>query len=205
MLSSASRLCLVLALTLIGPCAFAALPQSGAIELDPSRTAIAFKLPGSLHTTHGTFELKRGAIKIDLISGAAGGLIVVDVTSGESGLSAREDRMRDSILETQKFPEILFAPYHVTGHLERDGRFRAVLQGMITLRGEEHQLAIDAVGTLDGDLVVATARFSIPYVRWGLKDPSVLFLTVAKQVDIDITAVGQIMPVPLSAERLPND
>ncbi len=42
------------------------------------------------------------------------------------------------------------------------------------------------------DDLVATAHFSIPYVEWGLRDPSVLFLTVAKDVDIDIAVTGHI-------------
>jgi hypothetical protein len=40
--------------------------------------------------------------------------------------------------------------------------------------------------------LVVTAHFSIPYVQSGLKDPSVLFLTVAKQVDIDIATAGRV-------------
>ena len=40
-------------------------------------------------------------------------------------------------------------------------------------------------GRLDGERVTATCRFSVPYVEWGLKDPSVLFLTVGKEVEID--------------------
>ena len=36
----------------------------------------------------------------------------------------------------------------------------------------------------------ATAKihFTIPYVKWGLKNPSTLFLRVSDKVDIDIAA-----------------
>ncbi|WP_423959501.1 hypothetical protein [Candidatus Binatus sp.] len=33
---------------------------------------------------------------------------------------------------------------------------------------------------------------AVPYVDWGMKDPSVLFLTVAKQVEIDVATEGRI-------------
>jgi hypothetical protein len=31
--------------------------RSGTLELDPAKTLIEFRLPGALHTTHGTFKL----------------------------------------------------------------------------------------------------------------------------------------------------
>ena len=36
------------------------------------------------------------------------------------------------------------------------------------------------------------SHFSVPYVDWGMQNPSVLFLTVAKQVEIDIATEGRI-------------
>jgi hypothetical protein len=39
--------------------------RSGTLELDPSKTLIEFRLPGALHTTHGTFKLERGTITAD--------------------------------------------------------------------------------------------------------------------------------------------
>jgi hypothetical protein len=57
-------------INVIGSCAFAYLLtiavsvhgaasaelRSGTLELDPSKTLIQFRLPGALHTTHGTFK-----------------------------------------------------------------------------------------------------------------------------------------------------
>ena len=33
---------------------------------------------------------------------------------------------------------------------------------------------------------------SVTYVEWGVEDPNVLFLTVAKKVDIDIATSGNV-------------
>lgn len=166
--------------------------RPGALELDPSKTLIEFRLPGDFHTTHGTFKLKRGTIEADPATGAASGSVVIDAASGDSGLSARDDRMRDSILEAQKYPGITFMTQHVAGQLGTDGQFRAKLQGVLTLVGTGHQITMEVQGRLSGDSLIATSHFSVPYVEWGLEDPSILFFTVAKQVDIDITTAGHV-------------
>ena len=164
----------------------------GIIKFDPARTLVEFRLGGSLHSTHGKFQLRTGIIKADSASGKAEGIIVVDAASGDSGDSIRDHRMKDSVLEAEKFPEITFSARHIEGHLDRGGGFQVKLEGVLKLHGAEHKIAIDARGTLIDDNLVATAHFSVPYVQWGLKDPSLLFLTVAKQVDIDIATTGRV-------------
>jgi polyisoprenoid-binding protein YceI len=167
--------------------------RSGALELDPSKTLVEFRLPGSLHTTHGTFKLERGTIIADPATGKAGGSIVVDARSGDTGIGARDNEMRESVLEAQNYPEITFDPQHFTLELRRGGQFQATMQGVLTLHGGRHDFALTAQGRLVGDNLTATAHFSVPYVDWGLEDPSVLFLTVAKQVDIDIATTGHVV------------
>lgn len=167
--------------------------RSGTLELDPSKTLIEFRLPGGLHTTHGTFKLEHGTIRADLTTGEADGSIVVDAASGDSGIGARDNRMKDSVLEVQKYREITFTPGHITSKLGADGQFRAKLRGVLTLHGAGHQVVMEVEGRLIGDRLVAKSHFSVPYVEWGMEDPSVLFFTVAKQVDIDIATAGYVV------------
>jgi polyisoprenoid-binding protein YceI len=194
MSSSIRAILLVLAIAASAHQAAAAQSRSGTLELDPSKTLIEFRLHGSIHTTHGIFKLDHGTIIADLATGEAGGLIVVDARSGDSGIGARDNRMKDSVLEVQKYPAITFQPRHATGQLEKDGQFHARLQGVLTLHGAEHQIVMEVQGRLVGDILTAKSHFSVPYVEWGMKDPSVLFLTVAKQVDIDIATQGHVVP-----------
>src|SRR5208282_5351517 len=99
--------------------------RSGTLELDPSKTQIEFRLPGALHTTHGTFKLEHGFIKANPATGEAGGSIIIDARSGDSGIGSRDNRMKDNVLEVQRYPEITFRPLHVTGQLGNDGQFQA--------------------------------------------------------------------------------
>src|SRR5271156_357270 len=170
--------------------------RSGTLELYPSKTLIEFRLSGTLHTTHGTFKLERATIIADPATGKAGGSIVVDAGSGNTGIGARDNDMRDSVLEAQRYPEIIFDPQHFTYELKGRGQFQATMLGGLTLHGGKHDVALTAQGQLVGDNLTATAQFSVPYVEWGMKDPSVLFLTVAKKVDIDIATSGNVVWTP---------
>ena len=40
--------------------------QTIALDLDPAQTQVEFSVGSTLHTVHGTFRLKRGAIQFDL-------------------------------------------------------------------------------------------------------------------------------------------
>jgi hypothetical protein len=47
---------------------------------------------------------------------------------------------------------------------------------------------------IEVEVLTARTRFTVPYVKWGLKDPSVFILKVAKDVDIDLTLIGKLTP-----------
>ena len=166
--------------------------RSGTLELDPAKTLIEFRLPGALHTTHGKFKLAHGTIRADFATGEASGSIVVDARSGDSGIAARDDRMKTSVLEAQKYPEIIFTPRHAIGKLEKDGQFQAKLDGVLTIHGARHEVVTEVRGRLVGNTLTAACQFSVPYVDWGMEDPSLFFLTVAQQVEIGIATEGQI-------------
>src|SRR5438270_6481510 len=74
--------------------------QEMTVQLDPDHTRVAFTLGDVLHTVHGTFKLKNGTIHFDPTTGAASGLVVVDVTSGDTGNNSRDRKMHKDILES---------------------------------------------------------------------------------------------------------
>jgi polyisoprenoid-binding protein YceI len=165
----------------------------GRLQLDPHHTVVAFHLAGRLHDTHGTFQLRQGMLEVDPATGTAGGAVVADATSGESGDATRDGRMANVVLEAAHFPEIRFRPSRVDGQRQPDGTFHATLHGMLTLHGTEHAIAVAVDGSLVDDELSARGHFTVPYVEWGLADPSILLLTVAKTVDLDVTTTGHVI------------
>ncbi len=192
---SRGALRLALALTLLTLSAAMTAPsgaQEAALELDPARTRIDFTLRGFPHTVHGTFTLKRGTIRIDSATGRADGLVIVDAASGDSGNRTRDSDMNESVLETQRYPEIRFSPQQVEAQGVPQGEFRVKIRGVFWLHGTEHEVTLDALVRLAGEEWSATTHFVVPYVAWGLRDPSILILRVADKVEVDVNATGHV-------------
>ena len=45
---------------------------------------------------------------------------------------------------------------------------------------------------MSADHWTATVHFTIPYAKWGMKNPSTLFLRVNDSVEIDLVAAGNV-------------
>ncbi|HSU32152.1 MAG TPA: YceI family protein [Bryobacteraceae bacterium] len=161
------------------------------VKLDPNQTKINFILGDVLHTIHGTFKLGDGDIWIDAATGKAGGRITVSADTGDSGSRARDSRMDKSVLQTSKFPEITFAPDRIDGQLNEAGESTFHLHGLFGIHGATHDLTMIVKSHIEGNRVTANADFDVPYVKWGMKDPSTLFLRVDKMVRIEIAAAGK--------------
>jgi polyisoprenoid-binding protein YceI len=182
----------VAAIFFVSAMAGSLLARGAVFELNPAQTDVSFTLGDVLHTVHGVFKLKSGKIEFDPATGAASGLIVVDATSGASGGDGRDRRMHKEILESPRFPEVTFTPQRVVGRVALQGPSQVEIQGVIKLHGTEHPLALKAQVEPAGDHWNAVLRFAVPYVEWGLKNPSTFILRVSKEVNIDIRAAGSL-------------
>ena len=165
--------------------------QEASLEIDPAKTKVEFTLEDVLHTVHGTFTLKRGNIRFDSSTGAASGALVVDATSGQSGSNARDHRMHANVLESGAYPEIVFRPDRVEGKVAAQGASHVQLHGVFAIHGAEHEITVPTdVEAVDGEYTV-NARFLVPYVKWGMKNPSNLFLRVNDKVEITVHTVAR--------------
>jgi polyisoprenoid-binding protein YceI len=138
------------------------------------------------------FQTEEGSTHFDPATGQASGRLVVDATSAASGSGARDRRMQKNFLENEKFPEITFTPDHFEGRLSPDGESEIDLHGMFGIHGAEHEMTLQTTVQLRGDQLSANTHFVIPYVQWGMKNPSTLFLRVNDKVMIDLQAVGKL-------------
>jgi polyisoprenoid-binding protein YceI len=166
------------------------------VVLDPAQTQIRWKLGADLHKVDGTFKLKSGEFIFDPATGVAEGEILVDATTGESGNAARDKRMHDEVLESNRYPAMFFHPTQLKGSFKPgESTQQLQAQGSFNIHGADHALEMPVKVETVGDTVTATARFTVPYVAWGMKNPGKLLLRVSKQVEIEVIAKGTIKPV----------
>ena len=173
-------------------------PGNLVFVLDPAETKVNFTLGATMHTVHGTFQPLRGRVEYTAATGGAHGEIVVDAPSGASGDAGRDKKMHAEILETDKFPIITFRPDRVEGKVAAEGESTVQVHGIFSVHGADHELNVPATVKVEGKNWTATVKFSVPYVQWGMKNPSVFLLRVSKTVDVEITATGTVTPGPPS-------
>jgi polyisoprenoid-binding protein YceI len=164
--------------------------QEATLNFAPAQTTVNFTLGDVLHTVHGSFNLKSGQIQFSPATNAISGEIVIDAASGNSGSGARDRKMHKEILESAKYPQITFRPDRVDGKVPSSGTSTVQVHGMFGIHGAEHDLTVPAQVEFAPDRWDLTVHFNVPYVQWGLKDPSNFFLHVEKTVAIDLHATG---------------
>jgi polyisoprenoid-binding protein YceI len=181
--------------TLIVFAAFSARAQAQEIVLtaDPAQTSADFVLGTTFHTVHGSFRAKRGELRFDPASGKVTGAIVFNATSGQSANDGRDKKMQKDVLESQTYPEITFRPDHVEGTVG-PGTSTVRVRGQFNIHGADHEITVPVQVTLAPGTWTATAHFSVPYVQWGMKSPSVLFLRVNNSVDLEFHGSGKLTP-----------
>jgi polyisoprenoid-binding protein YceI len=160
------------------------------LHFTPADTKIGFTLGDSLHTIHGSFRLKSGDVEYDSRTGAVQGLLVVDATSGQSGSRIRDRRMHGEILESGRYPEIKFRPNRVDGRVARSGSSSVQVHGIFSIHGSDHEITVPARIEISPDHWTLDLHFNIPYVKWGIKNPSRFLLRVSESVEIDVHATG---------------
>ncbi|MFZ0957265.1 MAG: YceI family protein [Candidatus Sulfotelmatobacter sp.] len=183
----------LLLFALLGASAAASAQQS-TLQLDPAKTNVNITLGDVLHTVHGTFRLKRGTLQLDPAAGMLTGEIVVDAKSGDTGSKMRDGKMHREVLESEQYPEITFRPDRLEGTVSPQGKSAVKVHGIFTIHGVDREIDVPAAADLEGAHWTATLHFTIPYVKWGMKNPSALFLRVDDSVQIDIVAAGTLAP-----------
>ncbi len=161
-------------------------------RVDPAQSSVKYTLGDVLHTVRGTFKVKRGELQMDG-PGKMTGEIVVDATSGDSGSGMRDRKMHKEVLESSRYPEIRFRPDRVEGAVAPQGKSSVMVHGLFGIHGTDREINVPAQVEISPDHWTATVHFTVPYEKWGMKNPSNLFLKVNDSVEIDLTATGSVV------------
>ena len=183
---------LIFALSLaLAPLVFA---QHQTFTVNPDASKVAFALGGNTHHVDGTFHVQSGSIDYDRSAQTISGSVIVAAGSGNSGDQGRDKKMNSDVLDVAHFADVSFVPKSYQGTIPASGDFTIQVTGVFTLHGTPHDLTAPMQIHIEGTALTAKTHFTVPYVQWGLKDPSIFILKVANVVDIDLTLTGSLTP-----------
>ncbi|MEJ2085540.1 MAG: YceI family protein [Acidobacteriota bacterium] len=162
------------------------------VSLDGEATEVGFVLEATLHSVHGTVSLLSSELLVLPAQSELRGELIIDARSADTGNARRDRDMHSKVLESERFPRVLLSPSRFEGDLTLNGDSRVRVWGEVEIHGSRHPVELDVDVSMAGDEVRLTTEFTVPYVNWGMKDPSKLLLRVAKEVSVQVEAIGRI-------------
>jgi polyisoprenoid-binding protein YceI len=165
--------------------------------IDAAHSAITWELPATLHTVRGSVPELSGSVEIETDregAHAARGRVVVRAGAMKTGNESRDKTMREKVLETDAFPEIVFEADRVEADwskLTSGAAFEAKVSGRLTVHGKALPLDVPVSVEPSGQAVVLSGSFPLRWKSYGLYDPSFGIVTVREplRVKFRLTAV----------------
>jgi len=180
------------ALALAGILAPAALAQRQTFVVNPDASEVKMTLKTTHEIVNGTFRVQSGSIDFDRSTAKISGSVVVLSGSGKTGNDSRDTKMTKNILKVEQYATVSFEPKAYNGTLAPSGDSNLQVSGIFTLLGTPHEITVPMLVHLEGASATAKAHFVVPYLQWGLKDPSFLFWKADKDVAIDLFLTGPL-------------
>ena len=169
-----------------------ALAQHQTFAVNPDASEIKMTLNTTHEVVNGTFHIQSGSIEFDRSNPKMSGSVAVLAGSGKTGNDSRDKKMNKDILKVDQYTTVSFAPKIYTGTIAPRGASTIQVSGVFTLLGTAHDLTIPMQIHIDGSKAIAKGQFVVPYVQWGLKNPSFLIWKAENNVGIDLDLAGQI-------------
>ena len=174
---------------LLAPAAFA---QHQTFVVNPDGSQVKITLNTTHEIVNGTFHLQSGSIDFDRNTLKVAGSVVVLSASGNTGNGSRDKRMNKEILKVDQFATVSFESKTYTGNLAPSGDSNLQVTGTFTLLGTPHDITIPILVHIEGTAATAKSHFVMPYVQWGVKNPSFLIWKAEDNVAIDLFLDGRL-------------
>lgn len=178
----------VLAFTLIP----AVLAQHQTFVVNPDASEVKMTLKTTHEIVNGTFHVQSGSIEFDRSAPRMSGSVIVLAGSGKTGNDSRDKKMNKDILQAEQHATVSFEPRTYTGVIAPSGDSTIQVTGIFTLLGTPHEITIPILVHLEGTTAAAKAHLVVPYIQWGLKNPSFLIWKADNDVAIDLFLTGRL-------------
>lgn len=153
-------------------------------RIEAKSSELKWDLPATLHTVHGKAPELSGTV--DAVLGAEGewsiqARVVVKAAAMVTGNDKRDRNMREKVLETDRFPEIVFEARQIRADLSRfkaGERFTVTAAGDLTVHGKALPIQFSVEVLVFGDHAILQGSFPLSWKPYGLNDPSFGIVTV---------------------------
>lgn len=163
------------------------------LRLDPAQSQVSVRFAATLQSVTGRLGPAEGTIEFDPATGQASGDVRMDFTRATTDNGRRDRKMHAKILETDRYPGAVF---HVEGvslaNTLHQGENDVQLRGTVDFHGSSRLVTLPATVTLKGGEVRAKGWLEVPYIAWGVRDPSFFLLRVAKVVTVEVNIAGRL-------------
>ncbi len=166
--------------------------QHQTFAVNPDASEVRMTLKTNHEIVNGTFHLQSGSIDFDRSAPEMSGSVVVAAGSGKTGNDGRDKKMNKDILKVDRFTTVTFTPKSYTGTITPSGDSTIQVAGVLTLLATVHDVTVPMQIHMEGSKATAKAQFVIPYVQWGLKNPSFMIWKAENDVSIDLNLVGKV-------------
>jgi polyisoprenoid-binding protein YceI len=170
----------------------ASLAQHQTFVINPDASEVRMTLKTTHELVTGDFHIQSGSIEFDRGTPKISGSVVVLAASGKTGNDSRDNKMKKDILQAEQYATVSFEPKSYTGVIAPSGDSTLQVTGIFTLCGAAHDITIPILVHLDSTTASAKAHFVVPYVQWGLKNPSFLIWKADNDVAIDLNLNGRL-------------
>lgn len=164
-------------------------------------TRVEFVSKAPLETFTGRTRQVSGACTCDIarLSGDVALEVAVDMASLDTGLSKRNQHMRDNHLETGRFPQAWLRGGAVRPKAASDlpvgGAVAVEFTGELDLHGVRRPVVVPmTLSRPTADTIVATAEFPVRLADYGIARPQMLLMKLAEE---------QVVHVTITLERTP--
>jgi YceI-like domain len=169
-----------------------ALAQHQTFVINPDASEVKMTLKTTHEVVNGTFHVQSGSIEFNRDTSRMSGSVVVLAGSGKTGNDGRDKKMKMDVLQVDQHATVSFEPKTYTGAISSSGDSTIQVTGVFSLLGMPHEITVPVLVLLDGASTTTKTHFVVPYVQWGLKNPSFMFWKADNDVAIDLNLVGTI-------------
>jgi hypothetical protein len=164
--------------------------QTFTVNADASQVKITLKT--NHEVVYGSFHVQAGSIAFELGAPKMAGSVVVLAGSGKTGSDLRDKRMNKEILKVEQYATVSFEPKSYAGVIAAAGDSTIQVSGVFTLLGTPHAITIPMQVHIDGASATVQAHFVVPYVQWGVKNPSLFVWKAENDVAVELNLTGRL-------------